>query len=125
MRGGAIKKEQKVPTDELHSEYDFDYSKAVHGKFYRRLLAKGANVLVLDADIEEAFHDSAAVNLALRSPLDLTRSTQRLTQAASVSCRSLLSPTVGRQIALPLSCCPASAHVFKGSRREEGRQACR
>lgn len=73
----------KEPKDELCPEYEFDYSKAVRGKYYRKLLAEGANVVVLDADIAEAFRDSAAVNSALRSLLDLTRSTQRLTRRSS------------------------------------------
>lgn len=78
-----MKTKHKEPTDELRPEYELDYSKAVRGKYYRRLLAEGANVVVLDADIAEAFHDSAAVNTALRSLLDLTRSTQRLTRRSS------------------------------------------
>ena len=79
-----MKNKHKEPTDELRPEYEFDYSTAVRGKFYRRLLAEGTNVVVLDADIAEAFHhDSAAVNAALRSLLDLTRSTQRLTRRSS------------------------------------------
>ena len=66
--------------DELRPEYSFDYSKAVRGKYCSRLLAEGANVAVLDPDIAEAFHDSVSVNTALRSLLDLTRSTQCLTR---------------------------------------------
>jgi hypothetical protein len=30
--------------DELRPEYDFDYSKAVRGKYCKRLLREGANV---------------------------------------------------------------------------------
>ena len=83
-----MKNKHKEPADELRPEYEFDYSKAVRGKYYRRLLAEGANVVVLDADIAEAFHDSAAVNTALRSLLDLTRSTQRLTRRSSGPAKS-------------------------------------
>lgn len=36
-------KEKKI-SDELHPEYNFDYSKAVRGKYYKRLLDEGANV---------------------------------------------------------------------------------
>jgi hypothetical protein len=78
-----MKDKHKEPTDELRPGYEFDYSKAVRGKYYRRLLAEGANVVVLDEDIAEAFRDSAAVNTALRSLLDLTRSTRRLTRRSS------------------------------------------
>ncbi len=73
-----MKDKDKEFKDELRPEYSFDYSKAVRGKYYGRLLAEGANVAVLDPDIAEAFHDSVSVNTALRSLLDLTRSTQRL-----------------------------------------------
>ncbi|HEX7371563.1 MAG TPA: hypothetical protein VF372_02015, partial [Thermodesulfobacteriota bacterium] len=61
--------------DELRPEYEFDYSKAVRGKYYRRLLEEGANVVVLDTDVAKAFPNSAAVNEALRSLLIITRST--------------------------------------------------
>ena len=78
-----MKDNHKEPLDELRPEYSFDYSKAVRGKYYNRLLAQGANVVVLDPDVAEAFHDSVSVNAALRSLLDLTRSTQRLTRRSS------------------------------------------
>ena len=54
-------------TDELRPEYDFDYSKAVRGKYYKRLLKEGSNVVVLERDVAKAFPNSAAVNAALRS----------------------------------------------------------
>jgi len=65
--------------EDLRPEYNFDYSKAVRGKYFKRLLEEGANVVVLEPDVAKAFGNSAAVNDALRSLLDLTRSTQRLT----------------------------------------------
>jgi hypothetical protein len=69
--------------DGLRPEYDLDYSKAVRGKYYRRLLREGANVVVLEPDVAKAFADSAAVNEALRSLLDFSRSTQRLTKRSA------------------------------------------
>jgi len=72
-------KNNKKSSDELRPEYDFDYSKAVRGKYYRKLLDEGSNVVILDPDISKAFRDSSAVNEALRSLLQLTRSTERLT----------------------------------------------
>jgi len=69
--------------DEFRPEYDFDYSKAVRGKYYRRLLQEGSNVAVLERDVARAFRDSAAVNEALRSLLRITRSTRRLTTRSS------------------------------------------
>jgi hypothetical protein len=66
--------------DELRPEYDFDYSKGVRGKYYKRLIKEGANIIILDPDVAKAFSDSVAVNEALRSLLSLTKSTQRLTR---------------------------------------------
>lgn len=68
---------------EMRAEYDFDYSKAVRGKYYRRLLKEGANVVVLDPDVAKAFRSSAAVNEALRSLLRMSEATRRLTSRSS------------------------------------------
>ncbi|MFZ5864860.1 MAG: hypothetical protein ACOYXY_03170 [Thermodesulfobacteriota bacterium] len=76
-------KDRKKNADELRPQYDFDYSKAVRGKYYRRLLEEGSNVIILDPDVAKAFHDSASVNEALRSLLELTRSTKRLTSRST------------------------------------------
>ncbi len=54
---------------QMRAEYDFDYSKAVRGKYYKRLLKEGSNVVVLERDVAKAFPDSASVNKALRSVL--------------------------------------------------------
>ena len=82
-KGKDMKTKRKIDRDELRPEYDFDYSKAVRGKYYKRLLEEGANVVVLEPDVAKAFGNSAAVNIALRSLLDLTSSTQRLTKRSS------------------------------------------
>ena len=74
-----MKDKDNKDRDELRPEYKFDYSKAVRGKYCKRLIEEGSNVVVLDPDIAELFHDSASVNKALRSLLNLTRSTHRLT----------------------------------------------
>jgi len=71
--------------DDLRPEYDFDYSKAVRGKYYRRLLEEGSNVIVLDPEIAKKFKDSASVNEALRSLLELANSTKRLTSRSARS----------------------------------------
>jgi hypothetical protein len=57
----------------MRSEYTFDYSKAQPGKYYKRLLKQGSNVVVLDRDIAREFPDSASVNKALRSVLKSKR----------------------------------------------------
>jgi len=67
-------------SEELRPEYEFDYSKAVHGKYFKRLLEEGANVVVLEPEIAKTFTNSADVNDALRSLLEITRNTQRLTK---------------------------------------------
>jgi hypothetical protein len=71
----------KSPTvaDDMRPEYDFDYSRAVRGKYYRRLLKEGANVVILEPDVAKAFRSSAAVNEALRSLLRMSEATRRLT----------------------------------------------
>ena len=69
--------------DELRPEYDFDYSKAVRGKYHKLLLEQGANIVVLESDVAKVFSNSAAVNEALRTLINFTRSTQRLTSRSS------------------------------------------
>ncbi len=78
-----MKTKTKKISDELRPEYDFDYSKAVRGKYHKRLSKEGANIVVLEPDIAKAFNTSTAVNEALRSLLDLTKTTQRLTKHPS------------------------------------------
>ena len=80
MKGKDMKDKTKKVQDELRPEYNFDYSKAVRGKYHKRLLAEGANIVMLEPDVAKEFVDSAAVNDALRSLLDLTKTTQRLTK---------------------------------------------
>jgi hypothetical protein len=75
-------KSSSVP-DDMRPEYNFDYSKAVRGKYYRRLLKEGANVVVLEPDVAKAFRSSAAVNEALRSLLRMSEATRRLTSRSS------------------------------------------
>lgn len=80
-----MKSKASKSVDNLRPEYDFDYSKAVRGKYYRRLLEEGSNVIVLDPEIAKAFRDSASVNQALRSLLDIAQSTKRLTSPSAGS----------------------------------------
>ncbi|HZP92154.1 MAG TPA: hypothetical protein VFB20_04640 [Burkholderiales bacterium] len=69
----------------MRAEYDFDYSKAVRGKYYKRILKEGANIVVLEPDIAKAFPDSAAVNDALRVILKASRSAKRLTTGSTAT----------------------------------------
>lgn len=66
-------------SDDMRREYEFDYSTAIRGKYYRRLLQEGANIVVLEPDVAKAFRSSSAVNEALRSLLEVSKSTRRLT----------------------------------------------
>ena len=74
-----MKLKNKVEKDDMRPEYDFDYSKAVRGKYYRSLIKEGSNVIVLEPDIAKVFRSSAAVNDALRSLLKVSETTRRLT----------------------------------------------
>lgn len=78
-----MKSKSKTKDDDLRPEYNFDYSKAIRGKHFKRLLEEGANVIVLEPEIARAFTNSAAVNDALRSLLEITRATQRLTKRST------------------------------------------
>ncbi len=78
-----MKPKGRTETDDMRPEYDFDYSTAVRGKFYRRLIKDGANVVVLEPDVAKAFRSSAAVNHALRSLLEVSEATLRLTGRSS------------------------------------------
>lgn len=70
---------RKAPSEEMRPEYNFDYSKAVRGKYYKRILKEGSNVAVLEPDVAKAFPNSAAVNDALRVVLQAGQAARRLT----------------------------------------------
>ncbi len=74
---------------ELRPEYEFDYSKAVRGKYFKRLIEEGANVAVLEPEVAKVFTSSAAVNEALKSLLEITKSTQRLTKHSNGRAKKL------------------------------------
>jgi hypothetical protein len=80
VKGSIMKPKKKKIAKEMRAEYNFDYSEAVRGKYYKRILEEGANVVILDPDIAKVFINSAAVNNALRSLLQITRRTNRLTK---------------------------------------------
>jgi len=83
-----MKAKSRKTSEDMRPEYDFDYSTAVRGKYYQRLLKEGANVVVLDPDVAKAFRSSAAVNEALRSLLKMSEATRRLTSRSSVRATS-------------------------------------
>lgn len=55
--------EQEPDDDEMRPEYDL--RGGVRGKYYERY-RKGTNIVLLEPDLAEVFHDSQTVNLALR-----------------------------------------------------------
>ncbi len=74
-----MKRKSHELDDDLRPEYDLDFSKGERGKYYKRLVKEGSNVVVLDPDVSEAFPDSTAVNTALRSLLGLAQVSAGLT----------------------------------------------
>ena len=68
-----MKTKGKAVSDEMRPEYNFDYTKGVRGKYYKRIQEEGTNVVLLDADVQKAFPNSASVNDALRSILRAKR----------------------------------------------------
>ena len=69
MSEGDMRAKRIPRVEQMRAEYDFDYSNAERGKYFRRLLKEGSNVVVLDRDLAKAFPNSAAVNKALRAVL--------------------------------------------------------
>ncbi len=81
-------KTQKV-SDELRPEYDFDYSKAIRGKYHKRLSEEGANIVVLEPDVAKAFPTEESVNEALRSLINLAQKSIGITSRSSRRAKKL------------------------------------
>jgi hypothetical protein len=68
-----MKRVETEPEDDMRPEYDFSQLKGkVRGKYVERYQA-GTNLVLLDADIAEAFPNAQAVNEALRMLLKIAR----------------------------------------------------
>jgi hypothetical protein len=66
-----MKKATNRKRDELRKEYDLKKLKGgVRGKYYRRY-AEGTNLVLLDADLADAFPSAKAVNDALPVLVDV------------------------------------------------------
>jgi hypothetical protein len=63
-------------SDDLRPEYDFASMRGVRGKYHEQY-RKGANVVLLDPDVAEAFPTENAVNEALRGILGTARAVRR------------------------------------------------
>jgi hypothetical protein len=68
-----MNQEPEITTEtEMRPEYDI--SGGVRGKYYEAY-RQSSNVIVLDPDVAEIFHDSIAVNEALRLLAKVAKST--------------------------------------------------
>ncbi len=76
-------KVSKQPSDDLRPEYDFDFSKAVRGRYADRLKSEGSNLVLVEPDLVKAFPDSASVNAALRSVVEFAKLSAGLTRRSS------------------------------------------
>jgi hypothetical protein len=80
-------KNAKPRSDELRSEYKLsDFKKLERGKYYERV-KENSNVVVLDPEIAAVFRNSAAVNKALRSLIEMASSLSRPTSVSSRAAR--------------------------------------
>jgi hypothetical protein len=87
-----MKKSKGSTADEMRSEYKrSDFKKLERGKFYERVIAR-SNVVVLEPRVAKAFPNSASVNQALSSLLELaqqsSRPTPRPTRARAKAARA-------------------------------------
>ena len=78
-----MKPKGKAVSDEMRAEYNFDYTKGVRGKYFKRIQEEGTNVVLLDRDVQKAFPDSISVNEALRSILRTKRSRRPISRRAT------------------------------------------
>lgn len=72
-----MKTKPSYKIEETRAEYKLDYTKAVRGKYYKRVLKEGTNIAILEPDIAKAFPNSAAVNDALRLVLQAGQAARR------------------------------------------------
>ena len=68
-----MKPKSRTVFDVMRAEYNFDYTKGIRGKYYKRIMKEGTNVVLLDPDVAKAFPNSVTVNEALRSILRTKR----------------------------------------------------
>ena len=81
--------------DALRPEYDI--RGGVRGKYYERYQA-GTNVVLLDRDVAEVFHDSESVNRALRLLVGVAKASTSPEEAGErTSPASRTKPRIGSQ----------------------------
>ena len=78
-----MKKAKLTSDDELRPEYQrSDFRKLERGKYYDRVKAS-SNVVVVDDEMTSVFPNSAAVNRALRTLVEVAQKTTGLTKRSS------------------------------------------
>ncbi|MGH9966500.1 MAG: hypothetical protein ACREBG_01525 [Pyrinomonadaceae bacterium] len=78
-KGDSMKKGEGSTVDEMRTEYKrSDFKKLERGKFYEKVVAS-SNVVVLEPRVAKAFRNSARVNQALSSLLELAQQSSRPT----------------------------------------------
>ncbi len=65
-----MSQENKTQADEMQPEYEIRGGR--RGKYYERY-RQGTNVVLLEPDVAAVFHDSDAVNRALRVLIEVAR----------------------------------------------------
>jgi hypothetical protein len=76
-------KKSKKGADELRSEYKrSDFKSVVRGKYHARV-TKSSNVVVLDDELAEVFPNSASVNRALHSLVEVAKKSSGHATASS------------------------------------------
>ena len=78
------RKPQDSPQSDMRPEYDF--SRAVRGKYYKRYL-ESTNVVVLEPDVHEKFKNAAEVNEALRTLIRAAGDKRGLTKRSTRTAR--------------------------------------
>ena len=66
MKKVSNSKSRAKRSEDMQSEYNFDYSKAKPNRFAGRI-AKDRTVVLLDPEVSKVFTDSESVNVALRA----------------------------------------------------------
>ena len=74
--------QENKPTDKEEMKAEYDIRGGVRGKYYERY-QHGTNVILLEPDVAAVFHNSQAVNRALRMLIDLARSQVEETSRSS------------------------------------------
>ncbi len=66
MKKTSVRNKTREVSEDVRSEYDFDYKKAKPNRFAKQMAA-GTIAVVLDPDVAAVFKSSEAVNNLLRS----------------------------------------------------------